>query len=70
MASVVKPDVVDSTKQCAAGKSRATTGYTMAIAVLHGDMIISANHLEFLVVVAVAICGTVEVVIDGVAGKS
>ena len=71
MSIVVLPDVVDGVEQSSSGQGGRTTGCVGDVIVLHGDLIVGADHLESPIVVAVAASsGVRRLAINVVAGKS
>jgi hypothetical protein len=66
MTVVVLPDIVDSVKKSVSAQSRASAGGAVDIVVLHGDLIVFANHLEGPVVVTVTASGEGRFAVDEV----
>lgn len=69
VAVVVLPDVVDGVKKSLAAEGRAAASGALDVVVLHGDLVVLANHLKGPVVVAVASSGVGRLAVDEVVGQ-
>lgn len=70
MTVVVVPHVVDGVEESATAEGRAAAEGLVDVVVLHGDLVVGADHLEGPVVESVAAGGVVGLAVDEVVGES